>query len=171
MPHQIGLSDAMGGLQWAEHKVEKAEAALSEGKLPEAIHWIIAANQSMDSALALWHSAGAIAMWRYVGKNRKAQAVKALMKRTTVEGDDGKFSMAELAHELAKKMDYLGELSPKQLWGELIGWLMEKGVEPEEKTDEKGSLLVEYTSWDRGKRKSYKYSSFKTTVSKARSKS
>ncbi len=169
--HQVSLAAALGGLQEAGNKIDKAEAALSEGQLQDSIYWIVAANQSINSALVGWHSGGATAMWRYVGKNRKAQAVKAGKNRTTVEGDGGKFSMVELARELANKTDYLGDyLPPKQLWVELIGRLEGEGVGLEEKTDENDGLLLEYTSWDTGKRKSYKYTSFKTTISKARKK-
>lgn len=170
-PHQVSLSIAMGKLQWAEHEVDKAEAALSEGKLPDAIHWIMTANQSINSALSLWHSGGAVTMWRYVGKYRKGQAINARGNRTTVDLDDGRSNMAELVRDLAKKKDVLGDYIPaKVLWGELISLLDERGAEPKQKIHE-NDLIVEYTRRYQGGepvRGSYKFTSFSTTVSKIR---
>lgn len=170
-PHQLSLSGAMRTLHWAGHEVDKAEAALLEGKLPDAIHWIIAANQSINSALSRWHSGGAVTMWRYVGKYREGQAINAGRNRTTVDLDDGRTNMAELVRDLAKKRDVLGDYIPaKVLWGELISLLDERGAEPEQKTHE-NHLIVEYTRRYQGGepvRGSYKFTSFSTTVSKIR---
>ena len=172
-PHQVSLWDAMGKLQWAEHEVGKAEAALSEGKLPDAIHWIIAANQSINSALSIWHSGGAVTMWRYVGKIRKGQAIKAHSDRATVCLDDGKSSMTALARDLAKKRDALGDYIPaKKLWDELVGLLEERGATPKQ-TSHEGDLMVEYTRQykeNKPVRGRYKFNSFSTTLSRIRNK-
>lgn len=174
-PQQVSLSHAMGGLQWAEHNANKAEAALSDGKLPEAIHWIIAANQSIHSALSRWNSGGAITMWRYVGKIRKAQTIKSQSNRATIFLDDEKFSMTELARGLVAKTDRLGDPIPAmQLWDELIGLLNRKCLDPKEDTDKKnGFPVVKFISrYDDTKAvyDSYKFTSFSATVSKLRRK-
>lgn len=173
-PHQVSLRGAMDKLQWAEHKVDKAEVALSEGKLPDAIHWIIAANQSINSALSFWHSGGAITMWRYIGKYRKAQTVKSWSNRATIFLDDEKFSIAELVRGLAVKTDQLGDYIPvKELWGELINLLADKETDPNETCHEKYGFVVKFVSRYEGVkevRSSYKFTSFKAAVSKHRRK-
>lgn len=172
--HQVTLSIVVRGLRWAEHEIEKAEAALLEGKLPDSINWIMAANQSINSTLARWHSGSAIAMWRYVGKNRKIQTIKSRSNRATIFLDDEKFSIADLVRVLAAKTDQLGDYIPvKELWGELIGVLDVKGVDPKETSDEKHVFIVDFVSGYRGVkevRKDYKFTSFKTTVSELRKK-
>lgn len=176
-PHQLSLSGAMRTLQWAGHEVDKAEAALLEGKLPAAIHWIIAANQSINSALSRWHSGGAITMWRYVEKNRETQAIKAGSNRATISIDDEKFSMTDLARSLAAKTDRLGDPIPaKELWAELLGLLDNRGASPKETYDEKYCCpVVKFISRyeDGGSKEvydSYKFTSFSATVSKLRNK-
>ena len=173
-PHQVSLQYAMGGLQWAEHKVDMAEAALSEGKLPEAIHWIIAANQSINSALSTWHSGGAVTMWRYVEKYRKEQTIKSLSERATIFLDGEKFSIAALVRDLAKKTDQLGDYIPvKELWAELLGLLDIRGTNPKETAHEKYLFIVEFVSKYEGTKEiydSYKFTSFKASVSKIRRK-
>lgn len=176
-PQQLSLSDALRGLRGAESTIQRAEAALVEGRLPESINLIMLANQSINSALALWHSGGAITTWRYVGKFRKAQTIKAGRNRATVSADDGKFSMTELARGLAAKIDRLGDPIPaKQLWVELIGLLDEKGLDPVETYDEKnGCQVVRFISrYDDGGIKAvydtYNFKSFSVTVSRLRNK-
>jgi len=176
-PHQVSLRGAMDKLQWAERKVDKAEVALSEGKLPDAIHWIIAANQSINSTLSFWHSGGAITMWRYIEKYRKAQTVKSRSNRTTIflgYENYEKFSIAKLVRDLAEKTDQLGDYIPvKELWGELINLLVDKETEPIETWHEKDGLVVEFISRYEGVeevRSSYKFTSFKAAVSKHRRK-
>lgn len=171
-PQQLALSDALRGLQGAECEIQRAEAALVEGRLPESINLILKANQSVNSALALWHSGGAIATWRYVGKVHRAQATRAGRNRATVSADDGKFSMTELARGLAAKTDRLGDPLPaKQLWIELINLLTERGAAPEQPRE--GDVRVEYTKRYEGNepvRKTYSFKSFSQTVSRLRDK-
>ena len=174
-PQQLALSDAQRGLQWAEREIQRAEAALVEGRLPESINLILKANQSINSALTRWHSSAAITTWRYVGKFRKAQAVKAGSSRATVSADDEKFSMTELARGLAAKTDRLGDPLPaKQLWIELIGLIDEKGLDPVETYDEKkGCQVVRFISrYEDGGIKAvydtYSFKSFSVTVSRLR---
>lgn len=176
-PQQLSLSDALRGLRGAESTIQRAEAALVEGRLPESINLIVHAYQSINSALALWHSSGAITTWRYVGKVHKAQAIRAGRNRATVSADNEKFSMTELARGLAAKTDRLGDPLPaKQLWIELIGLLDEKGLDPVETYDEKnGCQVVRFISrYEDGGIKAvydtYNFKSFSVTVSRLRNK-
>lgn len=173
-PHEVSLAGAMSGLQWASHKINKAEEALFRDDLPTAICWIIAANQSIQSALALWNTGGAIAMWRYVGKYRAGQAIKAGNKRTTIDLDGQRSSISKLVAYLAAKQDVLGDDLPhKVLWSELIGILAGKGCSPVE-TAINGDILLKFISgYDDNDASIYtnvKFSSFKTMVGKARKK-
>ena len=172
---QLSLSDALRGLRGAESTIQRAEAALVEGRLPESINLIVHAYQSINSALALWHSSGAITTWRYVGKVHKAQAIRAGRSRATVSADDEKFSMTELARGLVAKTDRLGDPIPAmQLWDELIGLLNRKCLDPKEDTDKKnGFPVVKFISRYDGTKAvydSYKFTSFSVTVSKLRRK-
>lgn len=168
--HQVNLSIVMRGLRWAEHEIEKAEAALLEGKLPDSINWIMSANQSINSSIARWSSGSSIAMWRYVGKYRKTQAGNAGSKRATISIGDERSSMTDLVSSLAAETDWLGDPIPvKELWNRLLELLYNRGADPKEEYDEEQCCPVVHFFSDY-ELTSYKFTSFKTTVSKLRSK-
>lgn len=71
---QVSAAEARHGLGWARHQVEKAEAAITAGDLPTAVHWTITAIETVWSAGSLWNSAQAVRVHRYVDGTRAKRA-------------------------------------------------------------------------------------------------
>jgi hypothetical protein len=78
---QVSLAHALNGIKLVANQIEKTEAALSNGDLPTAIHWIIQVNQSIFSTSAQWAAAAAVRTFRYVEKGRKRQSIIARYER------------------------------------------------------------------------------------------
>lgn len=101
------------------------------------------------------------------------QGVKAKLPRGA-KTDMGE-RIPDIISELALAPEFEA-LSAKELWGHLYSKLDEGGLDPKETTDPKGTLMLTYDVPERKSakgviqdgRKSLRYSSFCTTVSKAR---
>ena len=174
-PQEISLRSAEKSFRFAAGLLDRAEEALVAGEFATAVNLMVQARDHVWSTLAHWRSSHSVKVWRYVGKSRQAQAVKAQGNRATISLDDEKFSMTGLANGLAEKTDGLGDPLPaKELWVELLGLLDKKGAEPKEIYDEKDCCaVVRFISRYDGATPiydSYKFTSFSQTISRLRNK-
>lgn len=101
----------------------------------------------------------------------RSQQKRAKKERNSIKVDNEKLSINHLIkNELYKLKDELGDpIPPKDLWNELISRLDKLNLHPEESIKNKHPVSLSFfADDDQTKRKNYKFSSFKSEISKAR---
>lgn len=79
--HQVSLIQANNDLQGVFGRIERTEFALSEGKLPEAIEFIIQVNQLINSVSTNWSSTASVRQYRYIAAYRNTKSLIAQSPR------------------------------------------------------------------------------------------
>lgn len=166
-PHQVALADAIAGLNWVSHEIEKTENALASGDFPAAISWIINVNQSICSTNAMRVSWAAVRMYRYVGEYRKDQSVRARLPRGKIndKGETIKGIVESLAASRAHE-----EESAKELWPKFYSELDERNLDPVESPHSADLNKAAYEYDFDGSRKRITFGRFATIVSNCRTK-
>lgn len=100
------------------------------------------------------------------------QVMKAKLPRSHIKIDGANFSIGHEVKKLASNRDELGHVLPaKDLWNTLLSTLEALHANPKETTKNKNPVSVEYDVDDDGNRKQYKFTSFKSTISRFNKKS